>query len=518
MAPMREWDHYARLPYQGRAHKSAHVDRIATVAALFGLPAAPIGDARVLELGCADGTNLLNMAAYLPGSEFVGIDAFDGHITDGKVAIQALGLHNITLHCRDIRDPHPDLGQFDYIVAHGVYSWVNAETRAALMEQIRTHLRPDGFALVSYNTEPGWSMYRPIRALMLWHTRALSRAAEEVGQSRAIVKLIREAMPSAEMPRARFLDTVLAELDAASDDYIYHEYLEPENHPVWFHQFAQHADHSGLQYVGESAFQAMLADNFPEAVQKTLHTIGTNLLDFEQYRDFLCDRRFRSSILTHRDRDITRTVSLQPLLNMAISMPLKPPTADGDGIVLAHRTHPDLTVHVTQPMHRHAVTLLSNRYPEAIPFPDIAAHCSDAIGRPADAALQTELAMLFMKLFRKNAAELYTAPPPVTATVAEHPVAPPLVRWLASQERIICSPRHEMFRLNPLETAVTTLLDGTRDQGALAKAIAPMLTTQNAPELATLSATQIAEQIVSQTLTRLAKDGLLTTAHTRHRP
>lgn len=513
---MGEWDHYARLPYQGRAHRTAHVDRMASVAALFGIPAAPIGHARILELGCADGTNLLNMAAYLPGSEFVGLDAFDGHIAAGREAIQALGLQNIALHCRDIRTPHPDLGQFDYIVAHGVYSWVDAETRSALLARIRDRLRPEGLALVSYNTEPGWSLYRPIRKLMRWHTRDMTRAADEVAQSRAIIRLVRDAMPGAEMPRARFLDAVLAELDAASDDYIYHEYLEPENHPVWFHEFAQHADQSGLQYVGESTFQAMLADNFPEATQKTLHTVGTTLLDFEQYRDFLCERRFRSSILAHRDRTISRTVSLQPLLDMAISMPFRPPQEDGEDLTLAHRTHPDLTVRVTQPMHRIAVTLLSTRYPEAIPFADIAAHCSDALQQPADAPFQTELAMLFMKLFRKNAAELYTIPPPVTATVAERPVAPSLVRWMAQQERIICSPRHEMFRLNPLETAITVLLDGTRDRDALAAAVAPMLTTENAPELAALSPMQLAEQIVSQTLTRLAADGLLSsTPHRR---
>jgi methyltransferase-like protein/2-polyprenyl-3-methyl-5-hydroxy-6-metoxy-1,4-benzoquinol methylase len=504
-------EHYKRLPYAGRAHRLAHIDQMAMCAGLFSLPATPVRSARVLELGCADGTNLINMAAYLPGSEFIGLDLFSGHIETGRETAAALSLHNVTLLCGDLCAPPEELGTFDYILAHGVYSWVPKATREALLALVRARLRPEGLALVSYNTEPGWSSRRPIRELMLWHTRDLIGAAAEVAEARAIVRLVREAQPDAASSRSRRLDAVLTELDAASDDYIYHEYLEPDNHPVWFHDFAQHAANHGLQYVGESTFQAMLADRFDDQTRQALHQLGQNLVDFEQYLDFLCGRRFRSSLLTHHERDIDRTISLQPLLSLAFALPLDTPGEPDDdgGVTYTHRSHPDLTVRVTAPLHQETVAALAACYPQALRFSELVAHTSAVLGQEADAVFQTTLADLLMQLFRQSAAELFSEPPPVTATISECPLAPPLVRRQAARDQLICTPRHEMFRLNPLEAAVASRLDGRHSHEDLAIALTPMLTTDNAPELADLSPRDLARQIVAQTLARLARDGML---------
>lgn len=451
---MTERDHYARRPYLGRVHNTAHIDRLATVAALFGLPAAHPARARVLEVGCADGTNLINMAAYLPGSVFVGIDFFEGHVETGRAQIAALGLDNVTIRSADIREPPPDLGDFDYIIAHGVYSWVSAETRDALLALIQARLRPQGMALVSYNTQPGWSFYLPLRGMMRWHTRDLVGATAEVAEGRAAIDLMRQAVTDPSHRQAKLLDDQIAELDSVSDDYIYHEYLEPENHPVWFHEFAAHVSRSGLQYVGEASFPSMLDDIFPPDVQQTLAGLSRTLEEQQQYRDFLTQRRFRSSLITHAERTIERTVSLQPLLALAAAVPLQITEDSPEALSLAHREHPSLAVSATDPIHRCALALLSARFPEALPFAEIVAHCAAALERVPDAPFQTALAEMLMTLYRKNGAELYTVPPPVVATAGEGVRVPPLVALQAERGAAVCSPRHEMFRLSDAERAL----------------------------------------------------------------
>ena len=115
---------YDKVPYFSQAYAQSHPDRLAATAKLFGMTPAPLGDCRVLELGCASGGNLIPMAVQLPGSSFLGIDLSVRQIADGKAIVEQLQLRNIELRQMDITAVDSSLGKFDYIIAHGVYSWV----------------------------------------------------------------------------------------------------------------------------------------------------------------------------------------------------------------------------------------------------------------------------------------------------------------------------------------------------------------------------------------------------------
>ncbi len=159
---------YDLTPYIDLSYVSTHPDRLATMARLLGRQPAPVENCRVLEVGCAAGGNLLPMAYQLPGAEFVGIDYSAGQIEDGTQRIAALGLSNMQLICADLADlvnpaesgaedgRDEALGSFDYIIAHGVYSWTPLPVRDALLALCRRVLRPHGVAYISYNTYPGW--------------------------------------------------------------------------------------------------------------------------------------------------------------------------------------------------------------------------------------------------------------------------------------------------------------------------------------------------------------------------
>src|SRR5215831_9257249 len=105
---------------------------------------APLDRCRVLELGCGDGGNLIPMAYRLPGSEFVGLDRGERGIEAGRAMARAARVSNIDLRCLDILDTGSELGKFDYIIAHGVYSWVPELVQERLLAICRTHLNPQG--------------------------------------------------------------------------------------------------------------------------------------------------------------------------------------------------------------------------------------------------------------------------------------------------------------------------------------------------------------------------------------
>src|SRR5262249_21258700 len=160
---------YDEVPYTSHPFPQTHPDRLATVATLMGLRPAPVQRCRVLELGCVSGGNLIPMVATLPESRFVGLDLSLLQIESGRRQAEALGLKNVELLNRNLREVGPDLGQFDYVICHGVYSWVPPEIRDKILAICSQNLAPDGVAYVSYNTYPGWHMRGMIRDMMSYH-------------------------------------------------------------------------------------------------------------------------------------------------------------------------------------------------------------------------------------------------------------------------------------------------------------------------------------------------------------
>src|SRR5277367_3482122 len=93
---------YELVRYVGYPFAQTHPDRLATMAALFGMTPVPIHRARVLEIGCCDGGNLIPMALTLPDSEFVGIDLTEIDIIRARETAAALNLTNVQFHALDL--------------------------------------------------------------------------------------------------------------------------------------------------------------------------------------------------------------------------------------------------------------------------------------------------------------------------------------------------------------------------------------------------------------------------------
>jgi SAM-dependent methyltransferase len=229
---------YDEVPYDSHPFVQTHPDRLATVATLFGLRPQPIEQCRVLELGCAAGGNIVPIADELRESEFVGIDLSRRQIEDGKQLVEKLGLTNVDLRHASIMDVDESYGKFDYVICHGVFSWVPNAVQDKIFEICSQQMKPQGVAYISYNTYPGWHMRGMIRDMMRYHAERFSTAKIRTRQARALLDFLAQSVKQPESAYTRLLQQELSTLRNQADHYLVHEHLEEVNAPLYFHQFA----------------------------------------------------------------------------------------------------------------------------------------------------------------------------------------------------------------------------------------------------------------------------------------
>ncbi len=294
-------DSYDRVPYPSSSIHSAHPDNLATRALLFGLEPPDLRCVRVLELGCADGGNLIPMASELPEGRFLGLDLSPRQIEDGRRRLEALGLPNVELRAMSILDVDAgaSLGEFDYVLVHGVFSWVGPEVQDAILRICRECLAPRGVAYVSYNTFPGWHQRMMVREMMTFYTHGLEDPWERAERGLGLLEIVTEAAAGGDELHARFLRSRLEHLSGYRDrpSYVIHEYLEESNAPVYFHDFMARASRHGLQYLADAETELAEIEILKPAVAERLRAAAGDRVGLEQALDFVVNRAFRRSLL-----------------------------------------------------------------------------------------------------------------------------------------------------------------------------------------------------------------------------
>ncbi len=297
---------YDTIRYPGLPYAETRPDHLAAVAAFHGVTTAPPDRCRVLEVGCGDGANLVPMAYAFPASEFVGIDLAGDAIQAARTFAQRAGIANATFESLDLtRFPH-SAGRFDYIIAHGVYSWIPAQVRDALIALVGRHLAPQGVAFVSYNTYPGCHLRQMMWEMLKFHVGELEDPQARIVEAQALIRLVAHGNTQAD----EYTQPIVAEAQRMEErlpSLLFHDDLSPVNDPVYFHQFADHAARHGLQFLAEAAFvSSSYAGIAPEArgVLDTLDAITR-----EQYLDFVKARRFRETLLCRSEVAVDRKES-----------------------------------------------------------------------------------------------------------------------------------------------------------------------------------------------------------------
>ena len=465
---------YDEVPYESYPIAGTHPDRLWTLAHLPGLEAPPLETCRILELGCAAGGNILPMAIELPRAQLVGVDLSTVQIAQGDAVIQALQLPNIKLVAASVMDVDDSYGQFDYIIAHGIFTWVPREAQEHILEICKRNLSPLGVAYVSYNALPGWRMRGMIRDLMRYHAMQFPEPNKRVEQARAILDFLAGAVPEADSAYGKLLRTELELLRAAPDYYILHEHLEELNEPLYFHEFIERAQRHGLQYLADADVSTMLSTRFPPQVAGTVRRIAPDVIRQEQFMDFLTNRTFRQTLLVHADRSIERVVTAERVKDLWVSGAARPMSANpnlDEGVVEKFCTPGGMCVSTPKAITKAALVTLAARVPSAMPFSELlGAAWSRLHPMAAKPPAPQEYEALAGDLLHGYAARIVEFHPGRSSFSLEpgpHPRASPLARYQAERGARVTTFLHESIAIPEPIRALLPLLDGSRTLEAL---------------------------------------------------
>jgi len=221
------------------------------VAALNGVrPPRTSEPFRFLELGCGLGRCLTTLAAACPQGEFVGVDVNPEHTAAVARDIAAGQLGNARVITADFGHLPDDLGTFDFVALHGVYSWVAPSVREEILAIARERLASGGLLLVSYNAMPGWAHLQPIRGILRQYA-ALRQgdSAQRVRDAVAYLVFMREKQAKyfEDNPRAAaYIDALLQQ----DPRYLVHEYMNEHWTSFYFAEVAGAFGQAGLSFVG----------------------------------------------------------------------------------------------------------------------------------------------------------------------------------------------------------------------------------------------------------------------------
>ncbi|MHC4813784.1 MAG: methyltransferase regulatory domain-containing protein [Planctomycetota bacterium] len=467
---------YDEVPYPKTTHRDSHVRRLESLATLVGMKPAAIDSCRVLELGCASGWNLISQAREFPDSEFVGIDASAAQIEEGKLAVAATGLANIDLSHGDIMAIDSALGRFDYIICHGVYSWVPDHVQAKILDVCRENLSPSGVALVSYNVYPGWHFRGLVRNMMLFHTRGYKDSRERIGQAKAALDFM-AAHTDADTPYGKMLADEMDLIRSAGDSYLFHDHLEPNNKPLYFHEFIARAQEKGLQYLSDSNFSQMLPHRLPEGARQALSSAP--MVQMEQYLDFLRNTSFRNTLLCHADVPLQRQIKPQILNHFQLTLAQKPTGFDLDPTSTAtvKLSFGNGSFRTNSPLVKAAFLKLESSWPHAL-SPDELYRRSQKLladkvlpGNVQETQTRQVLAVALLQTVLSGFTVAHVHPPRLCTSIADKPTADAFVRMQARSGLKVTNLCHEIVALSELAREILVDLDGDHSIEALAETL-----------------------------------------------
>jgi len=469
---------YDDVPYQGVAAARSHPGNLATLGTLLGMTPADITHCRVLELGCAEGGNLIPMGCALPESEFVGVDYAERQIVVGQGIVKELGLANVKLQHRNIIDVDDSFGRFDYIIVHGVLSWIPADVRTKVFEVCKRNLNPQGIAFVSYSTHPGGHLRRMVRDMMLYHAERHPDKRERVGKSRELLDFLIEAAPDEQTAYKEVLQWEHRHIQPFPDHQVRHDILSDVHEAFYFTDVVDQARAHNLQYLGDANFSTMLPGNFSPKVFETLKRFGRNLVEVEQYMDFIRNRTLRKTLLCHADVTLKHGISPAKVFGLHVASSIVPSSAAPDIVTRKAEqfvTNSGAEVRATRPITKAAFVELSKIWPESIVFETLLerarARVRSALTTDTDQPSANEdgalLAEALMECYGNELIELNIRATDCTSIIAEKPVGSHLSRFQAIGGNLVTNQRHEVISLNSVQRLLLQHLDGTRDRDRL---------------------------------------------------
>ncbi|QSX75827.1 class I SAM-dependent methyltransferase [Lysobacter arenosi] len=468
---------YDEFPYLSGAFQVTAPEHLRTVAHLFGLDAPAPERARVLELGCAAGGNLIPFAARYPHAEVTGIELSQVQVDAGQRAIAAMGLKNLRLVQASIADLDESLGEFDYIICHGVYSWVPPEVQEAIVRVASQCLAPDGIAYVSYNTYPGWKAKEVVRDAMLLRANGRTDAGERLAYARGMVDFLHDMAPQGSV-LAKIMGDNIDTIRHGEDYYLAHEYLELCNSPCYFRDFLAGARKHGLDFLAEAHVSSMFADNYgAEQAKLLLAECEGDQVRLEQLLDFLGNRTFRQTLLVHSGRtgQIRYQLDASRISQLHVAGNYTPTSDDGCSWATDNGRNVTASSEVAQSM----ICALTKAWPGTVPVATLV-KAANAIA-PGEEGKEQLMAFIGA-LIVGNAVHCRLDPMPLESAIPSKPKSLPALRALsglgAATPIRLFSQWHYSLEPGVAASFLLPLLDGRNDRPALVAALVAAVAEQ----------------------------------------
>lgn len=433
---------YDAVVYPSTVFPSTHPDRLASIARLHGLDAPPIATARVLEIGGGDGINTIAMAAAYPDARFLSFDLSETAAARGARIVQATGVRNIQVGAGDVCDAAAHLDQqFDYIIVHGVYAWVPAPVREAIMVLIGRVLSPTGVAMVSYNALPGGHLRRVIRDMALHHVGHIADPTARMAAAKPLLAAF--ATPRAEdneiMRALRDVARPIAEKHLA---VLYHDELGEVFEPQSLSAVAAAAAAQGLGFLNDTN-TLMMRTGFPgNDLSEDAVIAAAQAWDYETVLFF------RSTLLVRAGRAPRRSPDLAGITSLWMASLAE--RRDG-----AHFVCNGEEFEIGDDALAEALARMGQVWPQRVRVADMIAG-------------EDRLAALF-QLYLKDIVTFHVAPLPGARAPGAWPQASALARHqVASGAKAVFTLDHRVIAFtDPAARAFVALLDGSRDRAAL---------------------------------------------------
>jgi SAM-dependent methyltransferase len=447
------------VAYPGYSYPNTHPDRLAVMGMLHGLTPAPVERCRVLEVACGDGANLVPMAYAIPSGEFVGFDLAHEPVKRGQERIRELGLTNARIFQSNLLEVGTELGEFDYIIAHGFYSWVPPQVADHLLALCEKLLALQGIAFVSYCALPGSYLRLMLRDMMLFRARGIQDPEQQVLAGLDSMHFLVAARPEGD-PHRVLIEEQLKRMESHSLAATYHDEFCANYHPVHFIDFVHRAEKHGLQYLGEPVLPPPPDPGYRADLRAPLESAYTgDTLQQEQMLDFIRVRSYRESLLCKAGLPVRSDFAVERfreflLASQTSSEPGKEPGSTAfvlPGGIRMESNHPAVVRLLEE---------LSKVWPRAMSFSEIASRLAEV-----GFSLDGDGAALLVRLAVSKMMELRAWRVPVADAISERPRASACTRQEGRQGKIATTLLHSTISVeDPKVRSLLQLLDGTRNR------------------------------------------------------
>ena len=469
-------DQYNEIFFESRPTPERHILRLSTLGSLCGLGISNVKTARVLEIGCSTGANLLPMACAFPDADFTGIDIASAQIDRANQDIATLNLANIRCMVGDVRQDESLGEEFDYIICHGMLTWVDQGIQRALLAFIERYLKSTGVCYLSFNALPGyrtrqtlWHLVEPVRKLSI-------EPKDKIRKARDLIRALLSVLVDAHRPYGMQLKEELERNLNRSDAFFAHELLNPFCSSLTLRDFKSMLQEHKLHYLCDAlpVRSAGVWSSFPELEQQLGQVLG-KIGEIEELADGLFPHSFRGALISKKPASPQLKKKPELIETMQICSPLIPIDEQPD--IFSDKTvtfcsPTEQTFDESDRLVKSALVVLRGTWPRPIEYKELLASATNLSGitKPTPSQLSL-LRITLIHYFQGNHLELFSEPYTSQSHPSETPEVFAFARLQVARQDWVTTLRHEMMPIDQFDKELIPILNGKNNREAISKSM-----------------------------------------------